>query len=199
MDFPQTFSDSSQVNLPCSPCSKPYLLRVRLMFKSAIPTECLSPPLNSNTTTMRCAKTKGEEAEMESSALPSRESKVLVCNREALTPSQHYPELGKQKPLPQWKLLEGKCIPFPRAAKSLLTKKSQSNEGAGKHTGNYKIVGLIETKWHCVSLLWHARRQFSEESLWSGSLSEKNQRPIQKIPAHKLLIFHLNLLLSSIP
>lgn len=73
MGFPQTFSDSSQVNLPCSPHSKPYLLRVRLMFKSAIPTERLFPPLNPNTTTMKCAKTKGEEAEMESSALPSRE------------------------------------------------------------------------------------------------------------------------------
>lgn len=73
MGFPQTFSDSSQVNLPCSPHSKPYLLRVRFVFKSVIPTERLFPPLNPNTTTMKCAKTKGEEAEMESSALPSRE------------------------------------------------------------------------------------------------------------------------------
>lgn len=62
----------------------------------------------------------------------------MVCNREA---DQLDPELRKQKPLAQWKLLKGKCIPFPRAAKSFLIKESQSNEGAGKHTGNYKIVG----------------------------------------------------------
>lgn len=38
MDFPQTFSDSSQVNLPCSPHSKPCLLRVSHFYRTSIPT-----------------------------------------------------------------------------------------------------------------------------------------------------------------